>query len=67
MVGTLWPVDDKLSVAVAELFCQGLDPGNGTAAGATRSAQALHQTVWHVRDTLNYVRAPSLWAPYIGA
>jgi hypothetical protein len=63
VIGTLWPVDDKLSVTVANSFYQRLTTDG--RLDTTRSAQALHFTILHVRDTL--VRSPSLWAPYMHA
>ncbi|OIJ66466.1 CHAT domain-containing tetratricopeptide repeat protein [Streptomyces mangrovisoli] len=65
VVGTLWPIDDRLAAEIAESFYTHLarDPsGELDPAGA---ATALHHTIRGMRD--RYPATPSLWAAHLHA
>ncbi|MFG2137994.1 CHAT domain-containing protein [Streptomyces sp. NPDC048650] len=64
VVGTLWAIDDKLSVTVADTFYARLRTDDRTL-DTRRSALALHHTVRTLRE--RFPRAPSLWAAYLHA
>ncbi|MEU6765498.1 CHAT domain-containing tetratricopeptide repeat protein [Streptomyces sp. NPDC046853] len=63
VVGTLWPIDDRLSAEIAESFYTHLRP-SGTLA-PDQAAAALHHTIRAVRD--RFPSMPSLWAAYLHA
>ncbi|WP_371675656.1 CHAT domain-containing protein [Streptomyces sp. NBC_01276] len=63
VVGTLWPIDDRLAVTVAESFYTHLTTGPPGTLDPDRSAAALHHAVRGVRD--RYPRTPSLWAAHL--
>lgn len=64
VVGTLWEIDDDLSVDVADAFYTALTTSDNTS-DTTGAAQALHHTVRAIRDELP--ATPSLWAAYLHA
>ncbi|MBE3012980.1 CHAT domain-containing protein [Microbispora sp. NEAU-D428] len=64
VVGTLWEIDDAVTLELAGAFYQGLRTENG-ALDLGRSAEALHRAVRAVRD--RFPQTPSLWAPYLHA
>jgi hypothetical protein len=73
VVGTLWPINDEVSVVVADEFYCRLRTRSG-ALDFTRAAQALHSAVRAVRDGAGLppeldgwdrVAAPMLWAAYL--
>ncbi|MFF4125333.1 CHAT domain-containing protein [Microbispora rosea] len=64
VVGTLWEIDDAITLEIAAAFYQSLRTGSG-ALDLGRSAEALHHAVRAVRDRLP--QTPSLWAPYLHA
>ncbi|MFG2950445.1 CHAT domain-containing protein [Streptomyces adustus] len=72
VIGTLWEIDDELSVTVADLFYAGLGQDSGTLE-PDRAAYALHQAVRRIRDgyglraPLDLTGSPSLWAAYLHA
>jgi CHAT domain len=63
VIGTLWPIADRIAVAVASDFYDNLRIGGTLDAG--RAAHALHRSVRAVRDTIP--ATPSLWAAYLHA
>ncbi|MBO0914952.1 CHAT domain-containing protein [Streptomyces laculatispora] len=65
VVGTLWPIDDRLAAEIAESFYTRLTPVSPGNPDPTQSAAALHFTIRAVRD--RYPATPSLWAAYLHA
>lgn len=65
VVGTLWPIDDRLAVEIAESFYTHLTAGSPGRPVPDRSATALHHTIRAVRD--RFPATPSLWAAYLHA
>ncbi|MBT2406578.1 MULTISPECIES: CHAT domain-containing protein [unclassified Streptomyces] len=65
VVGTLWPIDDRLAVEVAESFYTHLTTGPAGTLDPDQAATALHHTIRAVRD--RYPATPSLWAAYLHA
>ncbi|MEV6057164.1 CHAT domain-containing protein [Streptomyces sp. NPDC052107] len=65
VVGTLWPIDDRLAAEIAESFYARLTTGPSGTLDPSQSAAALHQTIQAVRD--RYPATPSLWAGYLHA
>ena len=63
VIGTLWGIDDGISVRIADAFYASLDGSAGLAAST--AAYSLHSAVRNERDTL--FRSPSLWAAYMHA
>ncbi|WP_179120152.1 CHAT domain-containing protein [Streptomyces tsukubensis] len=63
VIGTLWPINDRLAVDVAESFYTYLAAGPSGRPAPDRAATALHHTVRDMRD--RYPRLPSLWAAYL--
>ncbi|MFF4503009.1 CHAT domain-containing protein [Streptomyces sp. NPDC001401] len=62
VIGTLWPVDDRVAAQLADSFyCNLLSP-DGTA-DTGRSAQAIHAAVRDLRD--RFPRTPFLWAAHL--
>jgi CHAT domain-containing protein len=64
VIGTLWGIDDRLSVDIAGTFYTALHTANGTI-DTGRAAGALHRTIRAIRDELP--ATPSLWAAYLHA
>jgi tetratricopeptide (TPR) repeat protein len=62
VIGTLWAIDDKIAVTVAEAFYTILLTG---ALDVSDAARALHGAVRDVRD--RFPTTPSLWAAYLHA
>ncbi|MFE5946450.1 CHAT domain-containing protein [Streptomyces sp. NPDC056480] len=60
VVGTLWEIDDTMSVRIAERVYAGLGAPRPVA---DRAAHAVREAVREVRD--RYPRTPSLWAAHI--
>ena len=58
VVGTLWPVDDDISMTIADHIY-----GAVSLVGVPAIAPALHEVVRGLRD--NYPRLPSLWASHV--
>jgi hypothetical protein len=65
VIGTLWPIDDRLAVEVAESFYTHLTTGPARTLAPDHAATALHHTIRTVRD--RYPATPSLWAAYLHA
>ena len=64
VIGTLWEIDDKGAVRIADGFYARL--GNEAAGlDTSRAAHALHGVLRKERD--NFFRTPSLWASYMHA
>jgi hypothetical protein len=63
VIGTLWPINDRLAVEIAESFYAHLAADPSGTLDADRSAAALHETIRAVRD--RYPATPSLWAAYL--
>ncbi|WP_371551398.1 CHAT domain-containing protein [Streptomyces sp. NBC_00554] len=72
VIGTLWEIDDRIAVTVADAFYSHLRTPAGTI-DTSRAAWALHQAVRSVRDgddlpgRLDRTRIPFLWAAYLHA
>lgn len=64
VIGTLWGIDDQLSVDIADRFYNALRTSDG-AVDAGRAAGALHRTIRAIRDEVP--ATPSLWAAYLHA
>jgi hypothetical protein len=64
VVGTLWPVNDRVAVEVADAFYEALSAPDG-AVDTGRAAIALHHATRAMRT--RYPRSPSLWAAYLYA
>jgi hypothetical protein len=64
VIGTLWEIDDALTVTIAKDFYDGLCRPHGTI-DTSRAAFALHHAIRAVRD--NRPATPSLWAAYLHA
>lgn len=67
VVGTLWEIDDRLAVTLADRFYAGLRVEGTTELDTDRSAWALHQAVRYVRDARDRrvrlgQREPFFWA-----
>ncbi|KAB8165731.1 CHAT domain-containing protein [Streptomyces sp. 3MP-14] len=68
VVGTLWPIDDRIAVEIADAFYRGLAaPGGGPepTLDAGRAAEALHHAVRAGRASRP--RFPSVWAAHLHA
>ncbi|MFD8547181.1 CHAT domain-containing protein [Streptomyces sp. NPDC059649] len=65
VIGTLWPIDDRLAAEVAESFYTHLHTGSPGSLAPDRAATALHQALRAVRD--RFPATPSLWASYLHA
>lgn len=65
VVGTLWPINDRLAVEVAESFYTHLSNGPSGTLNTNQAAFALHRTIRAVRD--RFPATPSLWAAYLHA
>ncbi|MET7303412.1 CHAT domain-containing protein [Embleya sp. NPDC005575] len=63
VVGTQWPIDDRLAVEIAESFYTHLTTGPPGTLDPDQAATALHHTIRAVRD--RYPATPSLWAGYL--
>ncbi|MFJ8536873.1 CHAT domain-containing protein [Streptomyces sp. NPDC093591] len=63
VVGTLWPINDRLAVEVAESFYTHLTTGPPGTLDPTQAATALHHTIRGLRD--RYPATPSLWAAFL--
>jgi len=72
VIGTLWEIDDRIAVTIAETFYTHLQTSAGTL-DTSKAAWALHQAVRTVRDgrdlpgQLDRTRVPFLWAAYVHA
>jgi len=64
VIGTLWEIDDRLALEVADGFYTALHTGSG-ALDTSRAAAALHQAVRQLRDALPEM--PSLWGAFLHA
>ncbi|WP_053760566.1 CHAT domain-containing protein [Streptomyces sp. AS58] len=64
VIGTLWEIDDMISVEVAERFYLALHAGR-KVPDVSEAAAALHRAVRAVRD--RYPALPSLWAAHLHA
>jgi CHAT domain-containing protein len=63
VIGSLWSADDDVCVRVARLFYDSLTR-SGTAVRQNRAvAEALRSALVQVRS--DFIRDPSVWAPYI--
>lgn len=60
VVGTLWEIEDTLSVRIAEQVYEGLGAPRPVA---DRAPYAVREAVRGIRD--RYPRTPSLWAAHI--
>ncbi|MEU2587330.1 CHAT domain-containing tetratricopeptide repeat protein [Streptomyces avermitilis] len=63
VIGTMWEINDRTAVTIAELFYANLQTASGLDPG--RAAHALHKAVRQVRDGLP--AKPWLWAAYLHA
>lgn len=63
VIGTLWPINDRLAVDIAESFYTYLAAGPDGHLVTDRAAVALHRTIRDLRD--RYPGLPSLWAAYL--
>ncbi|MFF4529450.1 CHAT domain-containing protein [Streptomyces sp. NPDC001407] len=63
VIGTLWPINDRLAVDIAESFYTYLATGPSGPLAPDRAATALHHTIQDIRD--RYPGLPSLWAAYL--
>ncbi len=64
VVGTLWEIDDRVAVSVADTFYSHLQVG-AQAFDVTAAARALHETILAVKAS--FADLPSLWAAYMHA
>jgi CHAT domain-containing protein len=64
VIGTLWGIDDRLSVDIADAFYDALSTPDG-AVDVDRAAVALHRTIRAIRDEMP--ATPSLWAAHLHA
>ncbi|WP_035792053.1 CHAT domain-containing protein [Kitasatospora mediocidica] len=62
VIGTLWPIDDRVAGKVAAAFYQGLLVGGTGPIDVGRSALSLHRATRRMRDS--YPRMPFLWAAF---
>ncbi|MFD3484485.1 CHAT domain-containing protein [Streptomyces sp. NPDC058665] len=65
VVGSLWPVDDRIGARVARGLYERLDPADGGPLTVDGTARALHRAVCELRA--EYPRTPSLWACQVHA
>ncbi|BDM69244.1 CHAT domain-containing protein [Streptomyces nigrescens] len=65
VIGTLWPINDRLAAEIAESFYTHLTTGPRGRLAPDRAAAALHHTLRAVRD--RFPATPSLWASYLHA
>ena len=63
VVGTLWPIDDRLAAEIADVFYSNLCSSRDRTADPDRAPVALHDTIRTFRD--RFPGLPSLWAAYI--
>ncbi|MGC0334467.1 tetratricopeptide (TPR) repeat protein [Streptomyces sp. SAI-170] len=72
VIGTLWGIDDRIAVRIAEAFYEGLK-SDSTALDPDRAARALHEAVRRIRDGHDLApghdrrQAPSVWAAHLHA
>ncbi|MEU6233936.1 CHAT domain-containing protein [Kitasatospora sp. NPDC047058] len=70
VIGTLWEINDRMAVTVADLFYAALGPGSAHP-DPDRSARALHRAVRLIRDghdqSAPLHESPWLWAAYLHA
>ncbi|SMF84783.1 CHAT domain-containing tetratricopeptide repeat protein [Streptomyces sp. Amel2xC10] len=72
VVGTLWPINDRIATLVADTFYTHLRTGTGTL-NTSRSALALHLAMRAIRDgddlsaRTDRAARPYLWAAYLHA
>jgi len=64
VIGTLWEINDKLAVDVADTFYTSLHTSSGTL-DTSQAARSLHYAVRALRD--KFPQTPSLWAAYLHA
>jgi tetratricopeptide (TPR) repeat protein len=65
VIGTLWPIDDRIAAEVAESFYTHLTTGPPESLDPNQAAAALHHTIRALRD--RYPATPSVWAAYLHA
>ncbi|MET7761580.1 CHAT domain-containing protein [Streptomyces sp. NPDC005393] len=65
VVGTLWPINDRLAAGIAESFYTHLATGPGGTPETGQAATALSHAIRAARD--RYPATPSLWAAYLHA
>lgn len=63
VIGTLWPVSDKVAADIAVHFYRDLTRDGTTRPDVTRSAAALHHAVRRARG--RYSHLPWLWAGHV--
>lgn len=61
VIGTLWPINDRLATAIATSVYTQLTR-HTTVPDATQTAQALHDTIHRYRD--RYPASPTVWAAH---
>jgi len=66
VIGTLWPILDRVAVDVAAGFYTRLRSPSGSL-DVNASAAALHDCVRELRDRKGFTARPSLWAGYVHA
>jgi hypothetical protein len=64
VIGTLWPIRDRIAVKIASAFYENLYDSENSLA-TSRSAHALHHSIRAVRDAIP--ATPSMWAAYLHA
>jgi CHAT domain/Tetratricopeptide repeat len=62
VIGTLWPVDDRVARILAESFYARLTCDGTAPPGVALAAQALHDATCELRG--RFPAAPELWAAY---
>ncbi|WP_415941853.1 CHAT domain-containing protein [Streptomyces sp. 067-1] len=63
VIGTLWPINDRTAITVAQDFYTGLTADRTQPAEPELAAEALHHAVRRLRDKTPAL--PSRWAAYI--
>ncbi|MFE6497392.1 CHAT domain-containing protein [Streptomyces sp. NPDC057748] len=65
VIGTLWPINDRLAATIAASFYTRLSAGTGAVIDPDQAAVALHHAIRSVRN--RYPSTPSLWAAHLHA
>ncbi|GAA0842975.1 CHAT domain-containing protein [Streptosporangium amethystogenes subsp. fukuiense] len=63
VIGTLWSINDRVAVTVADEVYTHLTDGGTTEPRSERAAHALHHAIRRLRD--DYPASPTLWASHI--
>lgn len=62
VVGTLWPIPDRIAAEIAREFYRRLTNERSAAPDLSRTSRALHEVIRTLRGT--YPDTPSLWAAH---